>query len=34
MAGSSPAMTALKITKAGITIRHGKRPASVCSLQS
>ena len=25
---------ALTITKAGTTIKHGKRPASVCSLQS
>lgn len=23
----------LKITKAGTTIKHGKRPASVCSMQ-
>ena len=26
--------TTLKITKAGTTIKHGKRPASVCSVQS
>jgi membrane-bound inhibitor of C-type lysozyme len=25
---------ALKITKAGSTIKHGKQPASVCSVQS
>jgi membrane-bound inhibitor of C-type lysozyme len=25
---------ALKITKAGTTIKHGKRPASLCSVQS
>lgn len=25
--------TTLKITKAGTTIKHGKRPASVCSVQ-
>jgi membrane-bound inhibitor of C-type lysozyme len=24
----------LRITKAGTTIKHGKRPASVCSIQS
>jgi membrane-bound inhibitor of C-type lysozyme len=25
---------ALKITKSGVTVKRGKRPASVCSLQS